>query len=174
MSRTYIPIVVFLFFVIEGTLVQLFVPHHHEWSYVFVPRFMIVFIILIGIHIARSVSLVYGLIIGLMYDVVYTQLLGVYTFGFALIGYFFVFPYKQVQDRFLLQLAIIVIAISFFEYYQFGLYMLIGLNDTLHNVFLQERLLTSVVFNLTFAILCYYPFLKLMDYVQSQERLRTR
>lgn len=174
MSRAYIPIVVFLFFVIEGTFVQLLFPHHHGWSYVFVPRFMIVFIILIGIHFARSLSLVYGLIIGLMYDVVYTQLLGVYLFGFATVGYFFVFPYKQIQDRFLLQLAIIIVALVFFEYYQYGLYLLIGLSDTPHHVFLQERLLTSVVLNAAFAILCYYPFLKLMNYVQKQEKMRTR
>ncbi|MCK0473533.1 rod shape-determining protein MreD [Halalkalibacter sp. APA_J-10(15)] len=174
MSRAYIPLIVFFFFVIEGTLFQLFVPHHHEWSYVFVPRFMIVFIILIGIHFTRPVSLVYGLIVGAIYDVVYTQLLGAYLFGFALIGYFFVFPYKRVQDMFLVQLAIIIAALVFFEYYQYGLYALIGLADIEHRVFLQERVLTSVVLNTAFAILIYFPFLKLMQYVLKQEMVRNR
>lgn len=173
-SRIYIPGLVFFFFVMEGTLFQLLVPNDKGDLVEFVPRFLIVLVILVGIHFGRATSLLYGLVFGLMYDIVYTQLLGVYLFGLGLIGYFLVFPYKRVQDSLLAQLGLIVVAIVFFEYYQYGLFLLIGGTDLAPALFAQSRLLPSVVLNSVFAILLFYPFYRITEHVKKQASLRER
>ncbi len=174
MSRIYIPAFVFILLVIEGTLFQLVTPSDYTVAVTLVPRFLVVMLVLIGIHFGRSSSIVYGITFGLFYDIVYTQLLGVYTFGFALIGYACAYSQKRIQDSFLIQLLIIVVAVMFFEYYQFGLYRLIGIADMSSQLFLMERFLPSIVLNSAFAILIYYPVKKLFEYVKRQANLRDR
>lgn len=174
MSRIYIPAAVFILLVLEGTLFQILILSNHTIEMTLVPRFLVVMIILIGIHFGRQSSIVYGMIFGFFYDVVYTQLLGVYTFGIAFIGYVFVYYHKRIQDSLLIQLLIIVGAITFFEYYQFGLYRLIGITEMAAPLFVLERLVPSIVLNSVFAILIYYPTKKLFDYVKRQENLRER
>ncbi|MCM3715098.1 rod shape-determining protein MreD [Alkalihalobacillus oceani] len=172
MSRFYIPGLVFVLLIVEGTLFQLMTPTHTDS--VLVPRFLIVMVVLIGLHFGRQSSLFYGLAFGFCYDIVYTQLLGVYAFGLAFIGYFFIFFSKRIQDSLLIQLMLVLSAILFFEYYQYGLYLLIGLTDLPASSFAIERLLPSLILNSAFAILIYYPARKLFEHVKKQANLRAR
>ncbi|MFC0469418.1 rod shape-determining protein MreD [Halalkalibacter kiskunsagensis] len=174
MSRFYIPAVVFFLLVIEGTLFQLITPYQHDIDVTLVPRFIVVMLVFIGIHSGRYSSIIYGLILGLVYDIVYTQLLGVYMFGFGFIGYAFAYTYKRVQDSFLLHLLLVTLAVSIFEYYQFGLYRLIGVTDLSAVLFFYERFLPGLVLNIAFAILVYFPVKKLFQYVGKQASLRQR
>ncbi|WP_332689503.1 rod shape-determining protein MreD [Halalkalibacter lacteus] len=174
MSRFYIPTLVFLLLVIEGTLFQLVTPYQHDIGVTIVPRFIVVMLVLIGIHFGRYSSIIYGLVLGLVYDIVYTQLLGVYMFGFGFIGYAFAYTYKLVQDSLLLHLLFVALAVSIFEYYQFGLYRLIGITDLSAIHFFNERFLPGLVLNIAFATLVYIPVKKLFQYVGKQASLRQR
>ncbi|WP_332629271.1 rod shape-determining protein MreD [Halalkalibacter flavus] len=174
MSRFYIPTFVFLLLVIEGTLFQIITPSHHDMNVTLVPRFLVVMIVFIGIHFGRYSSIVYGLVFGLIYDIVYTQLLGVYMFGFGLIGYAFAYTYKQIQDSLFFHLLFATVAVSLFEYYQYGLYRLIGLADIGAVLFFHERFLPGLIVNVSFAIIIYFPAKKLFSYVQKQASLRDR
>jgi rod shape-determining protein MreD len=173
-SRFYIPTLVFILLVIEGTIFQLVTPPQNEMDVTLVPRFVIVMIVFIGIHFGRFSSIVYGLAFGLIYDIVYTQLLGVYMFGFGFIGYACAYTYKQIQDSLFFHLLLMLAAVSFFEYYQFGLYKLIGITDLQANLFFYERFLPGIILNIAFAIIVYYPVKKLITHVSKQASLRER
>ena len=174
MSRILIPFVVFLFLALEGTLFQLIVPSPFTSDLVVVPRFLAVLIMFIGLGFGRLNSITYGLVFGILYDIVYTQILGVYAFGFAFIGYMFVVRSRLVQDSLLIKLVLILFAIAFIEFYQYGLYQLIGITQLPIDVFINERLFPSVVVNSAFAILIYYPLTMLFAYVKKEARLRAR
>lgn len=175
MSRAYLPGLTFLLLVFEGTFFQFLVPSPLEMDISLVPRFLIVMIVLIGVHFGREHSIVYGLVFGLVYDIVYTQLLGLYLFGFAFIGYVFVYPFKWIQDSFLMQVLLVVVSIAFFDFYQFGLYQAIGISvETSTQEFLNERLLPGLILNVVFMILIYYPLRKLFEHVRKQASLRER
>ncbi|WP_100404989.1 rod shape-determining protein MreD [Bacillus solitudinis] len=174
MSRTYIALIMLLFLVIEGTLFQFVIPDNYNQELIFVPRFLIVILVLIGIHMGRYTSVIYGLIYGMFYDVIYTELLGVYVFGFGLIGYLFALTNKRVQDSILLQLLLIVTAVCLFECYQYGLFQIIGITDMAGELFFKQRLVPTAVLNGAFAILIYYPFKKIVNYVKLQANMRDR
>jgi rod shape-determining protein MreD len=173
-SRFYIPTFILLLLVIEGTLFQLVTPYQHNIDVTIVPRFIVVMLVFIGIHFGRYSSIVYGLIFGLVYDIVYTQFLGVYMFGFGFVGYAFAYTYKLVQDSLLLHLLFVTLAVSIFEYYQYGLYRLIGITDLSAVLFFHERFLPGLVLNIAFAILVYFPVKKLFQFVEKQASLRQR
>ncbi len=172
MSRIYIPATMFLLLVFEGTVFQLLTPHSPDIF--LVPRFLIVMIVLIGIHLGRYSGMTYGIIFGLIYDIVYSQLLGVYMFGFGFIGYIFALYHKRIQDSLLIQLLIIIVAITFFDSYQFGLYRLIGMTELPIEAFIYKRYIPTLILNTAFAILIYYPIKRLFVYVKKQMKLRER
>ncbi|MDT8859525.1 rod shape-determining protein MreD [Alkalihalobacillus sp. MEB130] len=174
MSRFYIPAFIFLLLVIEGTLFQIITPSHHDIDVTIVPRFLVVMVVFIGIHFGRNSSILYGIAFGLIYDIVYTQLLGVYMFGFGVIGYAFAYSYKQIQDSLLLHLVLVAAALSLFEYYQYGLYRLIGITDMGALMFFHERFWPSMLLNMVFAIIIYYPVKRLFSHVERQASLRER
>ena len=86
MSRYYVAALLLFLLVIEGTIVPNAVANFLQIDAIMVPRFLVVVIVFIGIYIGRSQSLIHGLIFGFVYDVVYTEFLGIYMFGFAFIG----------------------------------------------------------------------------------------
>ncbi|ARK31590.1 rod shape-determining protein MreD [Halalkalibacter krulwichiae] len=172
MSRFFIPTLVFVLLVLEGTIFQLLTPAQNEMDVTLVPRFVIIMLVFIGIHFGRFSSIVYGLAFGLIYDIVYTQLLGVYMFGFGLIGYAFAFKYKQIQDSLLFHLLLMLAAVALFDYYQFGLYKLIGITDLAANLFFYERFIPGLILNFAFAVIIYYPVKKLISHVMKQASLR--
>lgn len=174
MSRFYIPTLVFVLLVIEGTIFQFMTPSQNEIDVTLVPRFVVILIVFIGIHFGRFSSMIYGLAFGLIYDIVYTQLLGVYLFGFGLIGYAFAYTYKQIQDSLFFHLILMLAAVAFFDYYQFGLYKLINITDLPANQFFYERFLPGFGLNFAFAVIIYYPVKALISHVMSQARLRAR
>ncbi|WP_100373631.1 rod shape-determining protein MreD [Bacillus sp. FJAT-45037] len=174
MYRAYLPTLLLLTLVIEGSLYQYFLPERLGANYIIVPRFLLVSLVLIGIYLGRSTGLLYALCFGLIYDVVYTELLGVYMFGFAVVGYAFALSYKQIQDSILVPLILSLVAVALFEYYQYGLFRLISITDMGAQVFVLERLLPTIVLNIGWAILMLYPIKKLCVHIQHHSSLRER
>jgi rod shape-determining protein MreD len=173
-SRAYLPTLLLLTLVIEGSLFPFFMPERYGSDLTIVPRFLVVFLVFIGIYTGRSTSLLYALCFGVIYDVVYTELLGVYVFGFAVVGYVFALSYKQIQDSILVPLLLALVAVALFDYYPYGLFRLIGITDMGAYTFVIERLLPTLLLNGAWAIGMLYPVKKLCEHVQHHSRLRER
>ncbi|WEG16100.1 rod shape-determining protein MreD [Alkalihalophilus pseudofirmus] len=174
MSRAYLPTLLLLALVIEGSLYPFFMPERYGSDLIMVPRFLVVLLVFIGIFTGRSTSLVYALCFGVIYDVVYTELLGVYVFGFAVVGYVFALSYKQIQDSILVPILLALVAVALFDYYQYGLFRLIGITDMGGQAFVFDRLLPTLLLNGALAIVVLYPVKKLCIHVQHNSRLRER
>lgn len=113
MSRYYPAALLLFLLVIEGTIVPNAVANFLQMDAVMVPRFLIVVIVFIGIFIGRKESLILGLIFGCIYDIVYTEFLGIYAFGLGFIGYLFAFSTKRIQDSVIVPIVLSCVAIIF-------------------------------------------------------------
>ncbi|MCM2675165.1 rod shape-determining protein MreD [Alkalicoccobacillus plakortidis] len=174
MSRYYVAALLLFLLVFEGTIVPNAVANFLKLDVVMVPRFLIIVIVFVGIYIGRMQSLTLGLIFGFIYDVVYTEFLGIYAFGFAFIGYIFAFSTKRIQDSVLVPIVIACIAVVFFEYYQYGILQMLGVTDWSAGQFAKNRVLPTVIFNGAFAILTLFPIRRLIQHVNRQADLRQR
>ncbi|MDQ0208002.1 rod shape-determining protein MreD [Alkalicoccobacillus murimartini] len=174
MSRYYVAALLLFLLVIEGTIVPNAVANFLQIDAIMVPRFLVVVIVFIGIYIGRSQSLIHGLIFGFVYDVVYTEFLGIYMFGFAFIGYIFAFSTKRIQDSVLVPIVLACLAVVFFEYYQYGILQMLGVTNMTGGHFANSRLLPTVLFNGAFAILALFPIRRLIYHVNQQTDLRQR
>ncbi|PYZ97340.1 rod shape-determining protein MreD [Alteribacter lacisalsi] len=140
-------IVLFLLFILEGTIYQIFAPDLHGFNYTLVPRWVLGVIVFAGILQGRGIGLSYAIGFGIMYDIIYAPLLGVYSFGMALVVYLMSVPVPSVQKNMGMTILLALLAITGFEYFIYGIYSLMGLASMPHDQFFYYRLLPTFVFN---------------------------
>ncbi|AIC95170.1 rod shape-determining protein MreD [Shouchella lehensis] len=174
MSRTYFSIVLVFLFILEGSLLPYMLANYTEATQYVVPRLVIMTIVLIGLYSGKQVALIYGLAFGFLYDVVFTNYLGIYMFGFACLGYLSAVPLKAVKESALWAVLLCTIAVFLFEYFQYGLFYILSVTTMTGGDFLLDRLLPTLVLNSALAILLVLPFRKLANHVNEQASFRNR
>lgn len=174
MSRYYLAALLLFLLVFEGTIMPNAISSTFQLDVTMVPRFLVIVIVFAGIFIGRTQSFIHGLIFGFIYDIVYTEFLGIYAFGFAFIGYMFALTTKRIQDSIAVTLLLSCLAVVFFEYYQFSILQMLGVTEWSGMKFAEQRLLPTVILNGAFAILALYPIRRLMNHINHQANLRRR
>ncbi|SDN59220.1 rod shape-determining protein MreD [Alkalicoccus daliensis] len=155
--RFALPAVMFLLFILEGTAFQIFAPDYRGSELQFIPRFMFLLILMTGIFRGRSHGLFYAVIFGILYDIVYSPVLGVYTFGIGLLTYLFSMSTSYIKRRLGLVLLLVLMAVIGFEYYVYGMMSLLGITSLAHEAIFTTRLLPSFIMNGLVAALMVYP-----------------
>ncbi|MEK4874105.1 rod shape-determining protein MreD [Bacillus sp. FSL W8-0102] len=121
-----------------------------DGRWILAPRFFAVALILMTIFYNRSTAIKYGFIFGLLFDVFYTEMLGVYMFVFPFIVYITSKLMKVLQSDFLIVALVVVIDLSVLESILYALNLLIQRTDLTFGQFLSDRLWATLILNLAF------------------------
>lgn len=147
--------------VLEGVALEL-LPHQLLMgAYMIVPHWLFVILIYIAIFYDRNdtyYAVLYALIFGLLFDVVYTGVLGVYMFSYALVIYIVRGLKKLLQGNFYVLLLLSAFGIAIAELSIYTIFVVIGLVDMPIETYLLNRLIPTVLMNLLFLIVI-YPFI---------------
>jgi rod shape-determining protein MreD len=165
MRHLILPAVVLLLFTIESTVLSLLLPKGSD--YIIVPRLMFIFFLFIAVFLSRQTSIIYAFIFGILYDLLYTSIMGVYTFSFAVIVYLFIQLAKVFQIQFFLMTLFTMISLVLVDYIIYTLYAMVGIANASMPTFIETMLLPSLIFNFIFFIFLYYPFRKLLSKIKS-------
>ncbi|PWA10710.1 rod shape-determining protein MreD [Pueribacillus theae] len=163
MKRIFLPLLLFFFFVFEGTVMQVVAPENYGSELVLVPRFTMVIIVLVAIYHSIPKAVVYAIVTGLLYDIIYTDLVGVYMFSMAITAYIVGQSAKIIHVNVIVGLLLTMIAIAILDFQVYGLYTLVGIVQLPIKLFLYERLFPSLILNSGFFILMFFPIRKLID-----------
>ncbi|MBM7097992.1 MULTISPECIES: rod shape-determining protein MreD [Alteribacter] len=170
MIRYSIFLVMFLLFVLEGTVFQVFAPDLHGFPYILIPRWVLLVLVFVGILQGRGPALLYAVGFGILYDVIYSPLLGVYTFGMAVVVYLVSFSIPFFQKNLGLSIMMALLAVVGLEYFVYGIYSLMGLASQPHNLFFYTRLLPTFVFNGLILVLTGFYLRKWILYVLKRKQ----
>src|SRR5690625_2188645 len=91
MKRLYLPLILFLLMVLEGVALELLPAKLVITNSLIIPHWVFVFLVFIAIFYDEEntyFSILYVVIFGLLIDIVYTGVLGVYMFSYAVSVYF--------------------------------------------------------------------------------------
>ncbi|MGY4689416.1 rod shape-determining protein MreD [Salibacterium sp. K-3] len=174
MIRFALPLIIFLLFLVEGTLFQIFFPPSPDREIYLVPRFMLVAVVLTSIYRGAGSGVLIGAGFGLLYDIVYTDLIGIYMFSMGFTAYISAFTYRSVRNSFWWPFLIIFLALFVLEWLTYGLHYVIGRTDMLFEEFFMLRALPSLVLNGTVALVFIYPFQRLFNKIRELEELQHR
>jgi rod shape-determining protein MreD len=161
--------ILFVLFLLQGTVMQVFSPAWFGWHFSAIPHFVLIAILLIGLFYDRTRAVWYGLTFGFLIDVVYTNVLGVYAFCIALTGYLFSLLSRIFHLYLVVVVLIGILAVACLEFEVYGIYGLIGKAPEPLDHFLQWRLVPTLVLNGAFLILIFYPFRRMLVSMRSHK-----
>lgn len=163
MRRLLIPFILFLLLVFEGVAIS-FLPDKFVGAEIMVvPHWVLVFLIMVSIFYDEEstvIAIIYSVIFGLLIDVVYTNVLGVYMFTYSLGVYFTHLLKRLLQANLYTTLLISVIVLSVVEILLIFIYSVVGMADVISWQFITYRLLPTIIANVIILLILYPLFSK--------------
>lgn len=169
MRRFILPFLVLFVFISESTFAHLVNISFLGEDYIYIPRFLLVFVIFITVYLNRTQGMLFGLIFGFLYDVVYIEVIGIYLLAFAFFAYLVSKTMKVLHKHVLIVILLSVLAIAILEFYVYGVNFAIGTTDMSLYDFTTKRLLSTLGLNFVFALLFIFPLKSFLTKLKKAE-----
>lgn len=154
MNRALIPLVCLLLFFTEPVF-SLFSPFQmSDEFFIIVPRFVLVFLMMVAIYVDRMHAVLWGFVFGVMHDVFFIDIVGLYALFYPVAALVASFAAARFDDRPVVGAAIGFGILVAFELILYGVFLLIGFTSMPFGEFLINRLFPTALMNglLLFAI----------------------
>ncbi|GAB4073299.1 rod shape-determining protein MreD [Barrientosiimonas marina] len=158
MKRLLIPFILFILLTVEGVALDILPVSLIKSDLIFVPHWDFVFIILIAIFYDREdtyFSVFYGLLFGLMTDIVYTGVLGPYMFSYALSAYMVHGLIKLLHANFVVTIILAIAGLLMADIFINVIFSVTSLADISWWDYVIKRLLPTVGANMVFLLAAY-------------------
>ena len=172
MKRLLFPLILFLLVVSEGIAIELLPPSLSSANMLISPHWVFIFLLLILLLYDTDetfFSIIYGVIFGLLIDVVYTGVLGVYMFVYPFTLYLMHLAKRFLQTNIYMTGLITIVSLFIVEVLLFFIYSIVGTVQKSFVQFLLHRFLPTTLANILFFIPLYLlTAKKLNQYRQEQ------
>lgn len=163
MRRSIIPLIAILLFFLEPVF-SLFSPiAFNDHLFTLVPRFVIVSLIFTAIYDSKKHAIIYGIILGLLYDMFYIDIIGLYAFLYPLLCVIAVGAIHYVHRHIVTVSLLTMFLIAFLEFFSYGFASLISVTSIGFDEFLRSRLFPTLIGNLLFVIMFGWFFKKVIE-----------
>jgi rod shape-determining protein MreD len=150
-------------FILESVFLELLPTDPFGKNWIFVPYFLLITILFFSVYGNRNVGVLYGFVFGLLFDIVYTEILGIYFFAFPFIIYIFNKLMKIFHSNIVVVSVMSLLAVSALEMIVYQVIKVINLTTIDFASFLHLRLLPSLGLNLVFIVIVAYPYKRLFE-----------
>ncbi|MBO8172544.1 MAG: rod shape-determining protein MreD [Bacillaceae bacterium] len=157
---------------LEGTVLQFVSPDTWGITIQMIPRFVVVGVIYIALYLGRRKGLWYGLIFGLLQDILYSDVIGVYAFGMGLVGYFSGLAFKLFHQGLLLILLTMIVSILIYDLVIYSFFSMFGIASVNLQWMMMNQLIPTLFLNAIFAVLIYVPMKKILEGIELEEEDR--
>ncbi|MDF1506872.1 rod shape-determining protein MreD [Robertmurraya sp. DFI.2.37] len=157
MRKFLLPLLFIFFFILESIFVQSLPAEMFNSERILVPRFLMIAIIFLTLYGNRNHGLIYALVFGLLFDVVYTEIIGIYLFLFPLIAYLTSKVMRLLQANIVVISVVSLLGVALLELCVYELTFLINKTDMVFSMFVDLRWLPTLILNLAFIIIFAYP-----------------
>lgn len=169
MKKLIFPILLTFLFILEGQIVTIWNADLYSNGNIFVPRFLIIALLFYATYCNQTVAIYYSILFGLLFDITYTEVIGVYSFGFPVIVFLINQLVKILQSHVLILSFLSLCGIVLLEYYVYFLFILVNVTDMTHAIFFHNRLIPTLIINGIFIIITCFFLQKLFLYLQQKE-----
>ncbi len=164
MHRKIVWGVIFLLFLLEGSLLPWMIPSAWRGNVSVTPHLVLVAIIYVSIYLNRYSALIFGLFFGFLQDFVYYgHMIGVYAFSLGLTGYLCGLFFGRSHIHILPSMLLMAFGNLLYEAAVYGCYRLFNVINSPFEWAFTHQMLPSILFNLLLALLIYVPVRKLFE-----------
>lgn len=162
MIRIVIPFMITVLFFMEP-IFSLFSPiSYGDELLTLVPRFVVVALIFIAVYGRRKLAIIYGIVFGLLYDIFYIDIIGVYAFLYPMICLLAEAVIRIIHKRLFVVIIITIVLIGLLELLSYGFASLISITTIEFNDFVKGRLVPTIIANGLFVLMFGWFFHKVI------------
>lgn len=163
MIRSIIPLIVIVLFFMEPVF-SLFSPvAFGDQLFTLVPRFVIACLIFIAVYDSKKHAIIYGIVFGLLYDMFYIDIIGLYAFLYPLICFIAAGIVHYIHRHVATVMVITILLIAFLEFLSYGFASLISITSINFDDFVKGRLIPTVIANSLFVTMFGWFFKKIIE-----------
>lgn len=158
MKRLLIPLILFVLVVFEGVAIDLLPDSFIASQFIIVPHWVLIYLILVSLFYDTADSfyaVIYGIAFGLLIDIVYTGVLGVYMITYAIGIYAIMLMKRVLQANWYMTIIMSIIAIVIVEFTLGFIYSVVNIAEPLSFGFIKYRLLPTILANIIILGLLY-------------------
>lgn len=162
MKHFWILFTLFLIVIMEGVALELLPARLVHGDLLIVPHWVLVYLVYVLIYYDKEntyTSVFLAIIFGLMIDIVYTGVLGVYMFTYALVVYIIHGLKTLLQSNLYVTLLFGFLGIVLSDLMIYSAFLIIDITEATVKHYLMYRLIPTIVANLIF-LLILYPFVR--------------
>lgn len=161
MIRFLLPLIALVLFFLEPVFGLLSPLQLDGVYYYIVPRFLLMFLIFVTVYYDAKHAVFYGLFFGLLYDVFFLDIIGLYSFLYPVMCLIAGYIVKSVHRNLLTATLLTLVLTALFEFALYLFYSFITFIPTVSVpiiVFLTDRLLPTMIANSLFLIMLGWAF----------------
>ncbi len=160
MQKFLLPLLLLFFFILESVFSSVVPTHLFGESSIAVPHFIFIVLLFITIYYNPVKGIYFSMIFGFLFDIVYTELIGIYLFAYPILAYLVSNAMRILQVNLFIVSVLILVSITALEYYVYGFLLLLGRAHLSGMVFLTDRVFPTLILNIIFLILFCFPLKK--------------
>lgn len=157
MKKLLLPLLFLFLFILESLFVQFLPDRIFGGNYILVPHFLFAAILLFTIYVDKKQGILYAFVFGLMFDIVYIEILGIYLFLYPFIAYLVAKLMHIFNSNIIVVFLVTLVGITLLEFGVYELDFLIHVTDLEFMTFIKMRLYPTLFLNAVFVIVAGYP-----------------
>ena len=150
--RLLLPSVAVLLFLIEPVFAMFSPINMFDRVIYLVPHLLFMYLLFLAVYYDRKKSIIYGIIFGLLYDVFYIDIIGLYAVLYPLLCLFISKIVKHIQQSLPVVTVLTVFFVASLEFLVYEFFLLISATSIGMGDFLLLRLVPTIFANLFFLI----------------------
>lgn len=163
MRRFLLPLILLAIFIGESIFVQITPYDLLGGGKIATPRFLMGALVILTIFGSKKHGILYSLLFGSLFDIVYVEIIGIYLFLFPVIAFITTKLMRILHMNIAVASIIVLLGITLLEAGVYQMNLLIHHSDMVFSVFLSSRLLPTLILNAIFIILAVYPLKRLSE-----------
>ncbi|MGM9923783.1 MAG: rod shape-determining protein MreD [Bacillus sp. (in: firmicutes)] len=169
MRKLIIPLFIAFVFLFESIFVQIVIGEMYHGNLIFVPRFLMILFVFLAVFGDYRKAAIYSAVAGIVFDITYTGILGIYLFVFPIITYVISKAMNILHNNIFMVSFMSLVAVAMLEIISYGFNFILGFAHVTFQEFALERLLPTLGLNAIVIILTAYPIRKFILKYATQD-----
>jgi rod shape-determining protein MreD len=169
-KKVLLPLLFLCLFLLESLFVQFIPAEVFGRNYILVPHFLFAGILFLTIYAGRKYGIIYAAIFGLLFDIVWIEIIGIYFFLFPFIAYLISKIMHVLQTNIIVAFFVSLGGIALLEIGVYEMDFLIHVTTLEFMSFIRLRFYPSLIVNAIFILIAAYPLKR--HFEKFEESLR--
>ncbi|AIQ14082.1 rod shape-determining protein MreD [Paenibacillus durus] len=167
--RSTLILLLFLLFILQGTVLPWVIPD--SWEMRIVPNLVFIVILIVTVYRHRHTGLVLGLSFGMLQDIIfYGRIIGAHSFAMGVSAYLIGLIFQTPRAPLPLMMTIVLLGSWLEDSILFGIYSIFKLNRDPYNWALLNYMLPTMLIHFVLGLLLYIPVRRQLEKLENVTR----